>query len=123
MMQISFALDERHHPVKRQGSEVDYYLFAYGHDYFQALKDFYNLTGETPLLPRYALGNWWSRYWKYTEESYLSLIEQFKDEKIPLSVSVIDMDWHLTEVPERLDRVLMESTTISKSKTLFESTA
>lgn len=28
---ISFALDERHHPVKRQGSEVDYYLFAYGH--------------------------------------------------------------------------------------------
>ncbi|MGF2024732.1 TIM-barrel domain-containing protein [Enterococcus casseliflavus] len=98
---ISFALDERHHPVKRQGSEVDYYLFAYGHDYFQALKDFYHLTGETPLLPRYALGNWWSRYWKYTEESYLSLIEQFKDEKIPLSVSVIDMDWHLTEVPER----------------------
>ncbi|MFS1016733.1 TIM-barrel domain-containing protein [Enterococcus casseliflavus] len=59
------------------------------------------MTGKTPLLPRYALGNWWSRYWRYTEESYLSLIEQFKDENFSLSVSVIDMDWHLTEVPER----------------------
>ncbi|MFS1016732.1 hypothetical protein ACFC9J_11665 [Enterococcus casseliflavus] len=37
---ITFALDEGHHPVKQQGSEVDYYLFAYSHDYFQALKDF-----------------------------------------------------------------------------------
>ncbi|MGX7231467.1 TIM-barrel domain-containing protein [Enterococcus italicus] len=97
----TFAIDEMKQPVKRLGSETDCYLFAYGHDYFQALKDFYQLTGQTPLLPRYALGNWWSRYWKYTEDSYLELIEQFKEEAVPLSVSVIDMDWHLTEVPER----------------------
>lgn len=97
----TFAIDEMEKPVKRLGSETDCYLFAYGHDYFQALKDFYQLTGQTPLLPRYALGNWWSRYWKYTEDSYLELIEQFKEEAVPLSVSVIDMDWHLTEVPER----------------------
>lgn len=97
----TFAIDEMKQPVKRLGSETDCYLFAYGHDYFQALKDFYQLTGQTPLLPRYALGNWWSRYWKYAEDSYLELIEQFKEEAVPLSVSVIDMDWHLTEVPER----------------------
>lgn len=97
----TFILDEENHPVKRHGSTTDCYLFAYGHDYFKALKDFYQLTGQTPLLPRYALGNWWSRYWKYTEESYLNLVEQFQEEKIPLSVSVIDMDWHLTEIPER----------------------
>lgn len=97
----TFALDEKQDPIKRQGSEVDVYLFAYGHDYPQALQDFYHLTGETPLLPRYALGNWWSRYWKYTEDSYLELVQRFKAEGIPLAVSVIDMDWHLTEVPER----------------------
>ena len=36
----------------------DLYFFGYGHDYKQALKDFYFLCGKTPMLPRYALGNW-----------------------------------------------------------------
>mgnify|MGYP002241042548 FL=1 len=34
----------------------DLYFFGYGHDYKQALNDFYRLCGKTPMLPRYALG-------------------------------------------------------------------
>ena len=76
----------------------DLYLFAYGHRYLDALKDFYHLCGETPMLPRFALGNWWSRYYKYTEESYMELMERFDQEQIPFSVAVIDMDWHLVDI-------------------------
>ena len=76
----------------------DLYLFAYGHRYLEALKDFYHLCGETPMLPRFALGNWWSRYYKYTEESYMELMEWFDQEQIPFSVAVIDMDWHLVDI-------------------------
>ena len=65
----------------------------------ECLRDFYRLSGHTPLLPRFALGNWWSRYHKYTEESYLTLMEAFRTRDIPLSVAVIDMDWHLVDVP------------------------
>lgn len=36
----------------------DIYYFGYGHDYKQALRDFYTVTGPTPMLPRKALGNW-----------------------------------------------------------------
>ncbi len=50
------------------------YFWGYGHDYKQAIADFLRLTGGTPMLPRYALGNWWSRFYKYTEKSYLELI-------------------------------------------------
>ena len=58
--------------------------------------------GKTPLLPRYALGNWWSRYHRYTEAEYKELIERFEAEKLPFSVAVIDMDWHLVDdVPEK----------------------
>jgi hypothetical protein len=45
-------------------------------------------------LPRWALGNWWSRYHPYSDESYLALMDRFKEERIPFSVAVIDMDWH-----------------------------
>ena len=33
--------------------------------------------GKQPLLPRYAFGNWWSRYHRYTEEEYKELVERF----------------------------------------------
>ncbi|MCQ2479085.1 MAG: glycoside hydrolase family 31 protein [Clostridia bacterium] len=76
----------------------DYYVFAYGHDYREALSDFYKITGATPLLPRYALGNWWSRYKAYTQEEYLNLMHKFEDKKIPITVATVDMDWHWVDV-------------------------
>lgn len=77
--------------------ETDIYLFAYGKHFYDGLKAFYELTGRTPLIPRYALGNWWSRFYRYTEESYKDVINRFEAENIPLSVAVLDMDWHLVD--------------------------
>lgn len=82
----------------RNPGSQDLYFFGYGHDYMECLRDFYRLTGKTPLLPRYALGNWWSRYYVYTEESYKELMNRFEQEEIPFSVAVIDMDWHVRDV-------------------------
>ena len=97
----SFVFDENDQIKVKNHVQTDMYFFAYGREYLKAIQDFYRLSGNTPLLPRYALGNWWSRYWKYTEESYMKLINTFEEEEIPLSVSVIDMDWHLTDVPSK----------------------
>ena len=82
----------------RKSGICDLYFFGYGHDYKEALKDFYYLSGNTPMLPRFALGNWWSRYYKYTEDSYMELMERFDQENLPFTVAVIDMDWHLVNI-------------------------
>lgn len=82
----------------RKKGVQDLYFFGYGHDYKEALKDFYYLCGKTPMLPRFALGNWWSRYYAYSEESYMSLMDRFNKENIPFTVAVIDMDWHLVDI-------------------------
>ena len=50
------------------------------------------------MLPRFALGNWWSRYHRYTADEYIDADHRFADEGIPFSVSVLDMDWHLVDV-------------------------
>ncbi|KAH8599960.1 putative alpha-xylosidase [Bisporella sp. PMI_857] len=81
-------------------TRVDGYLFTYGHDYAGAVKALYALSGNQPLLPRWALGNWWSRYYAYSDKEYLALMDKFEEEKIPLSVAVIDMDWHLIDDPK-----------------------
>ncbi|GAA0365008.1 glycoside hydrolase family 31 protein [Alkalibacterium iburiense] len=79
---------------------IDLYFLGYGRNYLQTLKDYFQLTGFPPIVPRYALGNWWSRFYPYSEETYMELMNRFKALDIPISVAVIDMDWHITDVPE-----------------------
>lgn len=83
-------------PRKQNG--IDMYFFGYGREYLKCLEDFYVLCGKTPMLPRYTLGNWWSRFYPYSEEEYKQLVDKFESEQIPFSVAVIDMDWHLTKL-------------------------
>ena len=78
----------------RDGSRTDLYFFGYGHDYGDAVRALYAVSGPTPVLPRWALGNWWSRYHPYTADEYLALMDRFAAERIPFSVAVLDMDWH-----------------------------
>ncbi len=75
---------------------TDVYFFGYGHDYTACVQDYFRLTGAPGLLPAWALGNWWSRYYPYSADSYLALMDRFHKEDIPLSVGIVDMDWHLT---------------------------
>ena len=79
----------------------DCYYFACGRDYGKQLQTFFRITGQVPLIPKFALGNWWSRYKAYTQEEYRCLMQKFIDRKIPVTVATIDMDWHWTDVIQR----------------------
>ncbi len=96
----SMLLDENGQVLPRpEGS--DHYYFAYGRDYKDCLRDFFRLTGNVPLIPKYALGNWWSRYKAYTQAEYRSLMEQFMERRLPITVATIDMDWHWVNIVDR----------------------
>ncbi|MCL6422508.1 glycoside hydrolase [Brachybacterium sp. JHP9] len=76
----------------------DLYVVAGGLDHVATIRDFFAISGPQPIIPRWALGNWWSRYHAYSADEYLQLMDRFAAEDLPFSVSVIDMDWHVTEV-------------------------
>ncbi|MCM1114479.1 MAG: glycoside hydrolase family 31 protein [Clostridium sp.] len=80
--------------VPRDDNSKDYYAFAYGKNYRETIQAFYKISSPAPLIPRYALGVWWSRYHAYTQKEYLDLMARFKDENIPITVATVDMDWH-----------------------------
>lgn len=84
--------------IEVREKEKDIYFFGYGHRYLECLRDFFHLCGKMPLLPKYALGNWWSRYQAYTDTEYKELITRFEKEELPFTVSVIDIDWHLRDI-------------------------
>ncbi len=75
----------------------DLYFFGHGTDYQGALNDFFAVAGRVPMIPRWALGNWWSRYWAYTDQELITLMDEFAAHNIPLAVCIVDMDWHITD--------------------------
>ena len=75
----------------------DLYFFGFGEDFQACLNDFAAVAGAAPMVPRWALGNWWSRYWAYTDEELLGLMDEFRAHDVPLSFCIVDMDWHITE--------------------------
>lgn len=83
--------------VPRPEGGKDKYVFAFGHDFAGGLKEFFALTGYPPLLPKFALGNWWSRYHAYTADEYLALMDEFAAKGLPFTVATVDMDWHIVD--------------------------
>lgn len=83
-------------PIASQPEEgyLDLYLFYYGKDYKQALADYRVVFGETPLIPRYALGLWYSRYPTFNQQESVELVETFEKHDLPLDMLVFDLEWH-----------------------------
>jgi alpha-glucosidase (family GH31 glycosyl hydrolase) len=70
----SMLFDDEGWVAPRDGSRTDLYVFAYGLDHRAAVQALYTVSGPTPLLPRFALGSWWSRFHRYTADSYAALL-------------------------------------------------
>ncbi len=103
--------------LPRENKGTDEYYFAYGNNYIGATTDLYKLTGKVPLIPRYALSNWWSRYKAYSQSEYLNLMDRFKEEEIPITVATVDMDWHWVDIKEKFGK---ESHKIHPHKNFME---
>ena len=82
----------------RKAPERDVYVFAFGRDYIAAVQTLFRLTGSVPLVPRFALGNWWSRYYPYSQAEYEKLMVRFAEKQIPFTVATVDMDWHWVDL-------------------------
>lgn len=93
----NYLFDESGWVIPREkGNHQDWYLFAYGHRYREALADFSKVAGSAPMPPRYVFGYWWSRYWQYSDSELRDVISRLRSVDIPVDVLIIDMDWHET---------------------------
>ena len=45
------------------------------------------------MIPRWAPGYWWSRWWAYTDPELEELVDDFSRRNLPIDVLVLDMEW------------------------------
>ncbi|MDD3187608.1 MAG: glycoside hydrolase family 31 protein [Bacilli bacterium] len=88
--------------INRESKEIDIYVFMYLKDFSECLKDYFMITGYPALIPRYALGNWWSRNIEYNDELLKKLVDDFKDKSIPISVLLLNKEWHNRSFHDKL---------------------
>lgn len=79
----------------------DWYFLVYGTDFAGMFREYTELCGRIPMIPRYALGAWvtdlnFEYFNQNVDQEYLeSLVARFRKEGIPLDILVLDFGWHL----------------------------
>ncbi len=74
------------------------YQIIVGDTWYDMLNNYTNLTGKQPMLPRWALGNFSSRFGYHSQEEVEQTIAKFKEENIPVDAIILDLYWFGKEV-------------------------
>ncbi|HET7756326.1 MAG TPA: TIM-barrel domain-containing protein [Steroidobacteraceae bacterium] len=88
----------------------DWYLFTYDRDYGRVLKEYAELCGPIPMIPRYVLGAWITdlnfeyfpgtlesrqpEFERYDERHLMDEVSRLRRARIPLDALVLDFAWH-----------------------------
>lgn len=96
------ATDTKTYHFQAEGQELDYY-FIYGPDFPALLDRYTNLTGKSPLLPRFALGLHVGTYsggtWGHEEmtstDYVVALGRKFREMGIPVDILHLDSTWRI----------------------------
>ena len=78
------------------GHAIDYY-FVYGPQMDQIIHEYRNLTGHTPMLPKWAYGFFQSKDRYVSQDEVMSIAHRYREEHIPLDCIVQDWYWWKTE--------------------------
>ncbi len=69
------------------------YQVVIGDSWYDLVNNYTDLTGKQPLPPRWALGNFSSRFGYHTQKEVEETVQKFRDEQIPLDAVIIDIFW------------------------------
>ncbi|MEZ4855611.1 MAG: glycoside hydrolase family 31 protein [Gelidibacter sp.] len=69
------------------------YQVIVGNSWLNLIDNYTNLTGKQPLPPRWALGNFSSRFGYHSQNEVEATVQKFRDEQIPLDAVIIDIYW------------------------------
>jgi alpha-glucosidase (family GH31 glycosyl hydrolase) len=69
------------------------YQIIVGETWEDLIDNYTDLTGKQPMIPRWALGNFSSRFGYHSQHETEETIEKFKEEEIPVDAVILDLYW------------------------------
>ncbi|QGA55346.1 DUF5110 domain-containing protein [Sulfolobus sp. E5-1-F] len=71
------------------GKKIDYYVI-YGNSIDDVIRGYRRLTGDAPLLSKWAYGYWQSKERYKSQDELVGVVKEFREKEIPLDVIVLD---------------------------------
>ncbi|NNV56358.1 TIM-barrel domain-containing protein [Limnovirga soli] len=72
--------------------ELNFYIIT-GNDYPEILQSYFRLTSTQPLPPRWAMGNFMSRFGYTSQQQAKDIYTQMQAEKVPFDAVIFDLFW------------------------------
>jgi oligosaccharide 4-alpha-D-glucosyltransferase len=69
------------------------YQVIAGDSWTDLISNYTSLTGKQPLVPRWALGNFSSRFGYHTQDEVTKTIDKFIKDEIPVDAIILDLYW------------------------------
>ena len=73
-------------------NQLNFFLIV-GKSYEEILLSYHALTGTQPLPPRYAMGNFQSRFGYTSEKDLMDIKTKMKETEVPMDAVIIDLFW------------------------------
>ena len=84
------------------------YQIIVGDDWDDITENYTELTGRQPMLPRWALGNFASRFGYKSQKETVETIQKFRDENMPVDAVILDLYWFGKEVQRPMGNLNFE---------------
>ncbi len=81
------------------------------------------LTGRQPMPPRWALGNFSSRFGYHSQKEVLETVQKFKDENIPVDAVILDLFWFGKEMMGTMGNLEFERDSFPNPKKMISGLA
>lgn len=69
------------------------YQVIVGNSWLDIIDNYTDLTGKQAMLPRWALGNFSSRFGYHSQKETIETIDKFREEQIPVDAIILDLYW------------------------------
>lgn len=95
------------------------YQVIVGDTWKDLIEQYTSLTGRQPLPPRWALGNFASRFGYRSEKETTETVNKFKSENIPLDAVVLDLYWFGKDIKGHMGNLNFDTTAFPSYKNMI----
>ena len=96
------------------------YQIIAGHSWEDIIDNYTDLTGKQPMPPRWALGNFASRFGYHTQKETLQTIDDFRKENIPVDAIILDLYWFGKDITGHMGNLTFEKDSFPTPKKMIK---
>ncbi|SDZ91437.1 TIM-barrel domain-containing protein [Psychroflexus halocasei] len=96
------------------------YQVIAGNSWEKIIENYTALTGRQKLPPRWALGNFASRFGYHSQKETLETIDQFRKENIPVDAVILDLYWFGKTVQGTMGNLAFDKDSFPKPKKMIK---